>query len=217
MNQAVEPRFQFHERAEIGHARNRAFHAIAHVILLGGRGPRVRLQLFQAERNPLLRRIHLQDLDVEFLPDRQHIGRLVHPAVRDIGHVQHAVHAANIDERAVIEQAAHSAVHHHADLQLAEPRFFRFGALFFENHAAVDDDVFFFGVELDDPAGDFLADQRLHLRHVARAAARSRHERAHADIDREPALDHRGDDAGNRELFRRMLSAAPTSLSAGPP
>ena len=96
------------------------------------------------------------------------------------------------------------------DLQAAQLFFFRLGALFFENHAAIDDDVFLLRIELDDAAGDFLADQRLHLGNIARAAARGGHESAHPDIDREAALDHRGDHAGNRELLvERLLQAGP--------
>ena len=56
--------------------------------------------------------IHFEDLDVQFLADGEHVGGLVHAAVRNVGHVQHAVHAADVDEGAVIEQAAHRAADH---------------------------------------------------------------------------------------------------------
>ena len=105
-------------------------------------------------------------------PTVEHVGRLIDASMRNIGHVQHAVHAADVDKRAVIEQAAHGAVAPPMPaVQRTELLFFGFGALFFEHHAAVDHHIFFFGIELDHPAGDFLADQGLHLGHIAGAAA----------------------------------------------
>ena len=65
------------------------------------------------------------------------------------------------------------------------------GALFlFQHRAAVHHHVFIGHVELDDPAADLLADQLLHLGGVFGAAARGRHERAHAHVHAQPALDH---------------------------
>ena len=210
MNQAVEARLEFDESAEIGDARHRAFDSVAGVIFVGGRGPGVGLQLLQTERNSFFGGIDFENLDVELLADREHIGRLIDAPVRDIGDVQHAVHAADVDECAVIEQTAHRAVHHHAGLQATQLLFLRLRALFFEHHAAIDDDVFLLGIELDDAAGNLLADQRLHLGNVARAAAGSGHEGAHADIDRKPALDDGGHEPGNGELFvERLLQTGP--------
>ena len=48
----------------------------------------------------------------------------------------------------------------------------------FHHRAAIDDDIFVIDIELDDAASDLLTDQLFHLRRVADAAARSRHERA---------------------------------------
>ena len=114
MNQTVEPRFEFDKGAEIGDARYRALDPIAGVILIRRADPGVRLQLFQTQRDALLRGIDLENLHVELLADRESVGRLIHAPVRNIGDMQHAVHPADIDESPVIEQAAHRAMHHHA-------------------------------------------------------------------------------------------------------
>ena len=77
-----------------------------------------------------------------------------------------------------------------------------FGAgLFFENDAAIDDNVFVGDVELGDAAGDLGADQLLELGRIAGAAAAGGHEGAHADVDAEAALDHAGDGADDGELL----------------
>src|SRR5262249_30276358 len=81
---------------------------------------------------------------------------------------------------------------------------------FFENHAPVHHGVLFGYVELDDLAGDLLADQFLQLGGVLGSAARGRQERARADIDAEPALDDPAYDAGDGPLFlKRFLERAP--------
>ena len=148
-------------------------HALAHLILLADQVPRVRLKLLHAERDPLLGGIHLQDLGLDLLADRQHVGRLVDAAPGNVGHVQQRVHAADIDEGAVVGQAADRAVHRLAFLDLGVAAFL-VGALFlFEHRAAVHHHVFVRHIELDDAAANLLADQLFHLgRHRARRCAR---------------------------------------------
>ena len=102
MNEAIEPRLELHERSEIGHAGDCSSDAITHMISIGHGSPWVRLQLLEAQRNPLLGRIHLEDQHFELLAHAEHIGRFVHAAVRNVRDVQHAVHAAHIDKCAVI-------------------------------------------------------------------------------------------------------------------
>ena len=215
VDQSVESRLQFDERAEIGEPRNRALHPLAGVILVSRRRPGIGLQLLHAQRNPLLRRVHLQNLDLDLLADRQHVRRFIDAPARNVGHVHHAVHAADVDERAVIHQGANRARDHRAFLQIrihfASRAFARSSS---STDAAIHHRVFLRHVQLDDAAGDLLAHQLLHLGHIARAAARSRHERAQPDVDRKTALDHRGHLARNRTAFLRTPSPAPTSPSA---
>ena len=85
-------------------------------------------------------------------------------------------------------------------------------SLFFllEHNAAIDDDVVFLDIEFRDLAANLLPDKFLHVRHIACAASRCRHECPRADIDAQTALhllDHTSaDDAAFRESF---LQAAP--------
>ena len=55
--------------------------------------------------------IDIQDLRFDLLADRQNIGGLVDARPGNIADVQQRVHAADIDESAVISQAAHRALH----------------------------------------------------------------------------------------------------------
>jgi hypothetical protein len=72
--------------------------------------------------------------------------------------VQQRVRAADIDEGAVVGEAANLALHGIAFSQFGEAALFA-GALFvFGNGAAIDDHIFVFHVELDDAAADFLLD-----------------------------------------------------------
>ena len=91
-----------------------------------------------------------------------------------------------------------------------EARVLRFRALLFEHHAPIDNNVFLFGIQFDDAAGDLLAHQRLHLGHIAGATAGRRHEGPHSHVDGQPALDHGSDGAGDREFFvERLLQPGP--------
>ena len=76
----------------------------------------------------------------------------------------------------------------------------RDGLLFFDNDAAVDNDVFFLGVEFGDAALNFLADEFGHFIGVAHAAARGGHEGPDADIDAKTAFDLFDNSAGDVAL-----------------
>src|SRR5262249_37416778 len=109
------------------------------------------------------------------------------------------------DEGAVVGQAAHYAAHRVAFLEFGVTALAVCALFFLANDAAVHDYILIGHVELGNAAANLLSDQLLHLRGVARAAARSRQESAHADIDAEPAFDrgyHRSHDGG---LVRERL------------
>ena len=55
--------------------------------------------------------VHLDDLDLDGLSDRQDFGRMVDPAPCHVGHVEQTVHTAEIDERAVFGDVFNHAIH----------------------------------------------------------------------------------------------------------
>ncbi len=117
--------------------------------------------------------------------------------------MEEAIDAAEVNECAVGHEAAHGSVEHVAGLYCAKAAFLLGAELFFEDDAAVDDDIFVGDVELGDAACDFGADHLLELRCIAGAAAAGGHEGAHADVDGEAALDDSGDGADDSGLLRK--------------
>ena len=64
--------------------------------------PRILAQLLHAERDAVLFLVELEDLRRDFVADREHFRRVLDAAPREVGDVQQAVDAAQVDERAVI-------------------------------------------------------------------------------------------------------------------
>ena len=87
---------------------------------LGGElEPRIVLRLTQAEGNFLLFGVKVDNVDLDLVADLQYVSRGADAAPADLGDMDHAVHAANIDERAIGGQALDSAGVFLADLDLA--------------------------------------------------------------------------------------------------
>ena len=118
--------------------------------------------------------------------------------------------AAQVHERAEVGERTNRPAHHRTFLQSFERGLLRALLEFFQNHAPVDHQILGFFVELGDPAFNLLPHELGQIRPVADAAARSRHKRAHADIDAQPALDRFGDRAGDGALVgERRFEPAP--------
>ena len=112
--------------------------------------------------------------------------------------MKQGVGATDIDERAVIGQAADLALHGVAFFEFRVAALFAGAFFVLRNGAAIDHHVFFCHVELDDAAANFLLDQFLHFGSIAGSAARCGHEGSHSDIHAQPALDHAGHGADDR-------------------
>src|SRR5579863_2525297 len=171
VDQAFNPRLEFHKRAEVHYAGNGTADTVARHVFCWRRILRIWLKMFHPDGDATLLRINLQNLDIDLLPPREHVGWLADTASRNITDVQQGVHATNINDRPVICQAANRAMHDCAflDLRVATP--FRRAFFLFEHHAAVNYQVLVGLVEFGDPAADLLFYQLLHLGGVAHAAA----------------------------------------------
>src|SRR5437773_1768939 len=150
VHEAFDPRLELDERAVIRDRHDLALYARSNRILRGHVLPRIRLQLFQAERDALALPVDVEDFDLELLADLHHLGRMRHAAVAHVRDVQQAVHAAQVDEGPEVGDVLHHTLPHLIDRQLFHQHVaFRF-ALGFEQHAARHDDVPAPLVELDD-------------------------------------------------------------------
>src|SRR6478672_10455088 len=108
--------------------------------------------------------------------------------MRDLSHMKQAVNSAKIDESAEIHDTADTSANDCAFPQIGEGLLPALRILLFQNHPAVNDDVFLIGIKLGDPALNFLAHQLGHVVRFTHTAARGGHERADADVHPESAL-----------------------------
>ena len=119
------------------------------------------------------------------------------PPPRHVGDVQQPVDAPEIDEGAVVGDVLHHALH---DLALGEVRervLLLLRVLLFDEHLARQHDVAPLLVHLDHAHAQLLAAQRVEIADGTDVDLRAGQERAHADVDREAALDaldHAADD-----------------------
>ena len=153
VDQALDPRLQLHEGAVVGDVGDAAVELGADRVLGFDAVPRVGLQLLHAEADALGLGVDLDDLHLDRVADRQHLGRVVDALPAHVGDVQQAVDAAEVDERAVVGDVLDHAF---AGLR-PRPGSDQLGALlgagFFQHGAAGDDDVAAAAVHLEDLEG----------------------------------------------------------------
>src|SRR6202022_2051852 len=110
VDQAFDARLQFDERAVVGDVGDAAGEARVQRVLGLDALPRIVQQLLHAERDTVGLVVYLDDLDLDGLADGEHLGRVIDPPPGDIGDVQQAVDAAEINERTVIGDVLDDAV-----------------------------------------------------------------------------------------------------------
>ena len=114
-------------------------------------------------RDALLLEVHVEDLDVDLVADRDDRGRVLDVLPAELGDVDQPVHPAEVDERAEVDDRGDHAVAPLARAQVREevPALLLLGLL--EPGAAREDDVVAVAVELDDLGLDDPADVGLQL------------------------------------------------------
>src|SRR5271165_4138232 len=110
VNKAFDARLELDERAVVGDVGDAALQLLADVVAGLDRRPRIFLQLLHAERDAVRLVVDLDDAHLDLLADRQHFARMVDAPPGDVGHVQKAVDAAEIDERAIVGEVLDRAV-----------------------------------------------------------------------------------------------------------
>ena len=102
VNQPLDALLQLNERAVVGDRKNAAMDARAHRVALCRIQPRVRRQLLESQRNPLLVLVELEHLHLDLIAHIHQVAGMRQPAPAHVGNVQQAVDAAQIHERAVV-------------------------------------------------------------------------------------------------------------------
>src|SRR6266436_1148314 len=150
VDQTLDTRLQFDERAVVGDVGDATGEARVERVFRLDALPRIVQQLLHAERDAVGLVVDLDDLDLHGLADGQHFGRVIDPAPGDIGDVQEAVDAAEIDERTVIGDVLDHAVDDLTLFEVLHKFLTLLGAGLFEHGAARHHDVAAAAIHLED-------------------------------------------------------------------
>src|SRR5882672_2471111 len=216
VDQAFDARLQFDERAVVGDVGDAAGEARIERILRLDALPRIVQQLLHAERDAVGLVVDLDDLDLDGLADGQHVGRVIDPAPGDIGDVQEAVDAAEVNERTVIGDVLDHAVDHLTLFEVLHQLLALLGAGLFENRAARHHDVAAAAIHLEDLERLRVVHQRRNVADRPDVDLRTRQEGNRAiEIDGKAALDLVEDDAVDLlVVVEGLLELAPAFLAA---
>ena len=146
----------------------------------------------------------------------KHLGRVIDPAPGDIGDVQQAVDAAEVDERTVIGDVLDDAVDDLTLFEVLHQFLALLGAGLFEHRAARHHDVAAAAIHLEDLERLRIVHQRRDVADRADVDLRARQEGHRAvEIDGEAALDLVEDDAVDLlVVVEGLLELAPAFLAA---
>ena len=78
MHQTVDAFFDFDERAEIRHVADPALHHRPHAVAVLDRGPGIRLQLLESQRNAALLRVDLEHHRLHLIARLHHLRGMLH-------------------------------------------------------------------------------------------------------------------------------------------
>ena len=110
VDQTLDARLQLHEGAVVGDVGDAALELEADRVLRPGAVPRIAHQLLHAERDALRLGVEADDLHLDALADGEGFRRMVDALPGDVGDMQEAVDAAEIDERTVVGDVLDHAV-----------------------------------------------------------------------------------------------------------
>src|ERR1700733_697880 len=216
VDQAFDARLQFDERAVVGDVGDAAGEARIERILRLDALPRIVQQLLHAERDAVGFVIDLDDLHLHRLADGQNFGRVVDPAPGDIGDVQQAVDAAEVDERTVIGDVLDHAVDDLALFEVLHQFLALLGTGLFQHRAARHHDVAAAAIHFQDLERLRIVHQGCDVADRADIDLRARQEGDRAvEVDGEAALDLIEDDAVHLlVVVEGLLELAPAFLAA---
>src|SRR5882724_11037511 len=196
VDQAFDALLEFDERAVVGGADDASFNVRADRVALHGVEPRIRRELLEAERYALLLGVVFQNFYLDLIADMDQVAGMSEASPAHVCDVEQAVEAAQIDERTVVGQVLHRAVHHRALFEVLERLAAELGLLLVEDLFARDHDVAALLVQLYDPYFQLLALHVVEVAHGLQVDLRAGQERAGAaEVDGEATLDALDDDA----------------------
>ena len=209
------PGLELDEGAVVGDVGDAALELDADRVLGLDALPRIGLELLHAERDAVGLVVDPDDLHPDRLADREHLGRVVDAPPGDVGDVEQAVDAAEVDERAVVGDVLDHALDDLAFLEALHQLRTLLGAGLFEDGAAGDDDVAAPLVHLEDLERLRGVHQRGDVAHRPDVDLAPRQEgHCAVEIDGEAALDLVEDLAGDLlVLGERLFEPDPALLA----
>src|SRR5439155_1471227 len=141
VNQSFDAFLELDERAVIGQRYDFSVHFDAERITLHDIEPRIGRLLFVSERDTSGGPIEFENDDFNLIADVEVLGRMIDPTPRNVGDVQQAIDAAEVDEDAVVGDVLDHAMRDLTFLQLAECRFLLRLMLDFDDRAPRQNDV----------------------------------------------------------------------------
>src|SRR4029077_13580654 len=215
MDQAFDARLELDEGAIVGDVGDAAGEAGSERIFRFDPLPRIVQELLHAERDAVGLVIDLDDLDLHRLADGENLGRVIDAPPGDIGDMQQAVDATEVDERTVIGDVLDDTVNLLTLFQILHQLLALLGAGLFQHRAARHHDVAAATIHLEDLERLGIVHQRRDVADGANIDLRARQEGDCAvEIDGEPALDLVEDDAVHLLIVvEGLLELAPAFLA----
>ena len=189
VHQALDALVDADERAERDQLGDLAGHDLPDLVGPGELLPRVFLGRLERQGDALAVHVDVEHLDRDLLADLDDLGGVVDVLPGQLGDVHQAVDAAEVDERAEVDDARDHAGADLALLQGLQEGRAHLGLGLLEPRAAGQDDVVAVLVQLDDLGFELLADVGLEVAHAAHLDQRRREEAAQADVEDQAALD----------------------------
>lgn len=179
--------------------------------------PRVLLGRLQRQRDPLTVQVDVQDLDLDLLAHLDDLGRVVDVLPGQLGDVHQAVHAAQVDEGAEVDDRGDDALADLPLLELVEELGAHLGLRLLQPGPAGQHHVVAVLVQLDDLGFELAADVRLQVTHPPHLDQGGRQEATQPDVEDEATLDHLDDGtADDAVLVLDLLDRAPGPLVLRP-
>ena len=198
VDKAFDTGFEFNERTIFGDVRDAARKLGADRILGRNSFPRIAFQLLHAERDALRVLVDADDLHLHGVTNVDDFRRMIDALVADVGDMQQAVNAAEINERTVIGDVLDDAFNDLAFSKVQDQARACFCAAFFKDGATRHNDVATLAVHLEDLEGLRNVHERGDIAHGADIDLRAGKEgHSAAEVDGEAALNAAKDDAFN--------------------
>src|SRR5690606_14182587 len=179
-----------HERTERHQLGDLAGHDLLDRVGAGELAPRVLLGRLQRQRDPLALQVDVEHLDLDLLAHLNHLGGVVDVLPGQLGDVHQAVHPAEVDERAEVDDGGDHALADLALGQLVEELGAHLGLGLLQPGPAGEHHVVAVLVQLDDLGFQLAADVRLQVPDPAHLYQRGGQEPAQTDVQDQATLDH---------------------------